>query len=204
MLQGEQATLFYTDLKKIYLMGPLNFGVTLPYKVKTVMFQIVLTSEDKPITGFKGMTLRQEMDEKDIETFYSAGNNADPNSSNGRACGSYTSFRDLLDGSEAKCDNFCFRSYDDLAAQKNAVACDSGEARWIVIFTAGTLRQGLGMSDADKAFAKAVGTTPGYNEHLAAANYLVVHAMWKGSSSVHFPIDNTFRAALWGDAPGQQ
>lgn len=196
MLPGEEATLFYrgTDVDMASVSG-LKMDLFLQ---NTVMMQIALTSGDEPIIGFEGVTLRQERDGEDIMVLYDVVNDEDAYSFLRPACGTNT-LQDLPDGTEPICSNSCFRSYDDAALQRDAVACNGGEAHWILIVIVGTLREQLGSTGSDKAIADAIGSGPrkSYDQIMASANYLIVHVKENNSSHTNFPLDDTFRLAMW-------
>lgn len=210
MLPGEQATLAYTGTE-IVSRAALGNGKFYPNKVNTIILQIVLTSDDKPITGFTGVTLRRDREGEELDTLYSADERTIRSS--GPNCGGYT-LQSLPDGRDEQCLTRCYRSYDDVIAQKNVIACDGGNAYWIATYAAGTLVEQLVIGDEDKAFAegyaKAFPDDPSNSprmsrdEIVAAANYLVVRLTRQGSTNTNFPIDDTFRAALWDDIPFQQ
>jgi hypothetical protein len=188
-------------------------GVLWPTSVSNISFQIVLTSGAEPLTGFEGVSLRKELGGEDRVTFYSIPTHDDsyvwlllP------PCGNYT-LAYLPNGDEAQCVNLCYRVYDDLAAQQNDIACDSGEAHWILIVVVGALTErqklapagpgatetrkvmeGIEREDEEKA---ARNGWLSLDEEVSTANFLIVHTKWKGALGALFQIDDTFRKAMW-------
>lgn len=209
MLPGEEATFVYSQMQ-----ADMEFdGDSIwPTNVRDVALAIIVTSGAEPITGFEGVTLRGDLQGDDLETFYNAAVTDSIFTMGLPSCGGYT-LGDLPDGTEAQCMNMCFRNYDDLRAQHDVVACDSGEAHWIAIVLSGRLSERAKIPPAEpgasnvrkfmdvmQAVDEREAAENGWlnlAQEVAAANYLIVHVKWKGARAALFQIDDTFRRAMW-------
>lgn len=185
-----------------------------PDNSNKIIFLMALTSGDEPITGFDGVTLRDDGG-RELETFYSTTSDYYKvwEFSGEPRCGARTLAAISDDIPAATCTHQCFLIQADLFARRGEVSCINGGAHWIRIEIAGKLiqnqllppagsnasqvRREMDVTQRKEAAARKRRGELTLTEKVERAGSIAVHVKWKGSDFVAIPVDDVFRTSLW-------